>query len=153
MLGQFCFQPILSRLKAAAIKAYDNRDQHPLSRSIGSLPEVKRPLDDAPLADADSNDSTLPVAIDEVFGGLLGPDRTFGSGFFSTEQLPDPSAGGINWYFAPPPSTRSNNPLFGFEAQGSGVGFADAPAMEDAGAMWAELLRQLGSPGPTSTGQ
>jgi hypothetical protein len=138
-------------LKAAAIKAYDNRDQHPLGRGIGSLPEVKRPLDDAPLADADSNDSTLPAAIDEVFGGLLGPDRSLGSGFFSTEQLPDPSAGGMNWYFAP--SARPRDPLFGFEAQGSGVGFAEVPAVEDAGAMWTELLRQLGSPGPTGTGQ
>jgi hypothetical protein len=72
----------------------------------------------------------------------LNPGRIFDAGFFSTQLLPDPLAGGVNLYFVPPPlSTDSNSPLFGFDQQNSSGSFTDVPATQDAGG-----LRKLGYP-------
>jgi len=145
-------KPVISRLKSTAIKAYSTRDQHPLMQTIGSsLPEVKRPLDDAPAPDADANESGPQVAINDIFGSLFDSGHIIDPGFFATKQPPNPATGGMNLYFAPPqeqPLAASSDPLFGLGPQNNGLSVTDLPIVGDTGAMWLELMRQLGSSPP-----
>ncbi|KIM34498.1 hypothetical protein M408DRAFT_325886 [Serendipita vermifera MAFF 305830] len=126
--------PVISRLRTAAVNAFEKRDQHPLMQTV-TIPEVKRPLDDH-----DSNESTPPGPGD-ILGSIFDlNDGVLDAGFFSTARPLDPSFGGMNWHFAPVPPT---NPFGSVNLNGIN---AAPPSNVDEQSQWAELLAQLGSP-------
>lgn len=130
-------KPVILRLKTASHIAFEKRDQHPLMQGAASLPEVKRPLDDA-----DSNESTPPGAAD-VLSVVFEPGQgALDASFFSTERPLDPSLGGINWHFAPPQPILPQN-LFGFEGQNAS-GDVPQPNLTEQ-FQWTDLLDQFGS--------
>lgn len=136
---------MLNKLQAAATTAYANRDNHPLKSSVFSLPEVRRPLDEVPLAGntPPANDSSTHgiTASQETLGSIFGAEET---SIFSTAYPLDPDIGGMNWHFLPPPALPiTEDPLF--SSAGLPGGEADAQlnfGKADATA-WAEFLDQL----------